>query len=130
MCVCVCVCNSSLQTAAAMQMVPVSSLQNPASQMVMVYPGNQPSTCHHHHKCKKHKKKKKDDSDSDSESDSETEYYYVQKPGQRSDSTCKLEAGFRLIFVSIRNESVPKIIINDTINLFFNCNQHFGNFKP
>ena len=22
------------------------------------------------------------------------------------------------------------IIINNTINLFFNCNQHFGNFKP
>ena len=31
----------------------------------------------------------------------------------------------------IGNESVPKIIMNDTINLFFlNCNQHFGNFKP
>jgi len=28
------------------------------------------------------------------------------------------------------NESVPKIIINYTIKLFLNCNQHFGNFKP
>ena len=28
------------------------------------------------------------------------------------------------------NESVPKIIINGTISLFLNCNQHFGNFKP
>ena len=28
----------------------------------------------------------------------------------------------------IGNESVPKIIINYTINLFFNCNQHFS--KP
>ena len=29
------------------------------------------------------------------------------------------------------NESVPKIVINDTKKLFFlNCNQHFGNFKP
>jgi len=29
------------------------------------------------------------------------------------------------------NESVPKIIINDAINLFFwNCNEHFDNFKP
>jgi len=27
----------------------------------------------------------------------------------------------------IGNESVPKIIINDTIKLFLNCNQHFGN---
>jgi len=25
---------------------------------------------------------------------------------------------------------VPKIIISDTINLFFNCNQHYANFKP
>ena len=24
----------------------------------------------------------------------------------------------------------PKTIINSTTNLFFNCNQHFGNFKP
>jgi len=30
----------------------------------------------------------------------------------------------------IDNERVLKIIINDTINLFFNCNQHFVNFKP
>jgi len=30
----------------------------------------------------------------------------------------------------IGNESVPKILRNNTINLFFNCNQHFGNFKP
>jgi len=29
------------------------------------------------------------------------------------------------------NESVPKIIINDTKSLFFlNCNPHFGKFKP
>ena len=27
------------------------------------------------------------------------------------------------------NESVPKIVINDTI-FFLNCNQHSGNFKP
>ena len=33
--------------------------------------------------------------------------------------------GFR-----IGNESVPKIIKNDGIDLFFlNCNQRFGNFK-
>jgi len=30
----------------------------------------------------------------------------------------------------MRNESVPKIAINYTINLFFNCNKHFANFKP
>ena len=30
----------------------------------------------------------------------------------------------------IRNVSVPKIIINDAINLFFNCNQHFASFEP
>ena len=29
----------------------------------------------------------------------------------------------------IGNESVQKIIINNTINLFLNCNQHFANFK-
>jgi len=28
------------------------------------------------------------------------------------------------------NKSVPKIVINNTLNLFFNCSQHFGNFKP
>jgi len=29
------------------------------------------------------------------------------------------------------NDSLPKIILNNTINLFFlNCDQHFGNFKP
>ena len=29
------------------------------------------------------------------------------------------------------HESVPKIITNDTVNLFsLNCNQNFGNFKP
>ena len=27
-------------------------------------------------------------------------------------------------------KTVPKIIINGTIKLFLNCNQHFGNFKP
>jgi len=31
---------------------------------------------------------------------------------------------------STGNESVPKIIINDTINSFLSCNHHFGNFKP
>jgi len=30
----------------------------------------------------------------------------------------------------IGNESVPKIIMNDTLNLLLNCNQHFANFKP
>ena len=30
----------------------------------------------------------------------------------------------------VSNLGVPKIIINDTIKLFFNCNQHFVNFKP
>jgi len=31
----------------------------------------------------------------------------------------------------VGNESVPKIIINDTVKFtFLNCNQHFGNFKP
>jgi len=28
------------------------------------------------------------------------------------------------------NESLPKSIINNITNLFFNCYQHFGNFKP
>jgi len=28
------------------------------------------------------------------------------------------------------NASVPKIIVNDTIVFFLNCNQHFGNLKP
>jgi len=32
---------------------------------------------------------------------------------------------------AIGNESVTKILINDTIIVFFlNYNQHFGNFKP
>ena len=31
---------------------------------------------------------------------------------------------------AVGNESVPKIIINDTIFFFLNCNQHFANFKP
>ena len=30
----------------------------------------------------------------------------------------------------IGNESVPKIIISNTVNLFLNCNWHFGNFIP
>ena len=30
----------------------------------------------------------------------------------------------------IGNESVPKIIINITINSFLNCHLHFGNSKP
>jgi len=25
---------------------------------------------------------------------------------------------------------LPKVITNDTVNLFLNCNQHFRNFKP
>jgi len=32
-------------------------------------------------------------------------------------------------FAIIGNESEPKITINNTMNLFFNCNQHFPNFK-
>ena len=36
-----------------------------------------------------------------------------------------------VLSVVIGKESVPKFIVNNTINLFFlNCNQHFGNFKP
>ena len=34
------------------------------------------------------------------------------------------------ISLSVRNETVPKIIINNTTIFFLNCNQHFGNFKP
>jgi len=30
----------------------------------------------------------------------------------------------------IRKRSVPKIIMNNTIKLFLNCDQHFVNFKP
>jgi len=30
----------------------------------------------------------------------------------------------------IGNESVPKIVINDTTKSFLNCNQHFADFKP
>ena len=34
-------------------------------------------------------------------------------------------------FSIIANESVPKVIVNDTVKIFFlNCNQPFGNFKP
>ena len=33
--------------------------------------------------------------------------------------------------MDIGDESVPKIVINDTIKVFFlNCKQDFGNFKP
>ena len=32
--------------------------------------------------------------------------------------------------ISIGNESVPEIIINDNKKFFLNCYQHFGNFKP
>ena len=35
-----------------------------------------------------------------------------------------------IVISPIRNKSVPKIIINDTIIFLLNCNQHFGNFKP
>jgi len=31
---------------------------------------------------------------------------------------------------AIGNESVPKIMINNTISLFLNRNHHFGHFKP
>ena len=31
---------------------------------------------------------------------------------------------------AIGKERVRKIIINNTINLFLNCNQQFANFKP
>jgi len=32
---------------------------------------------------------------------------------------------------AIGKESVPKIVINDTVNLFFlNSNRRFANFKP
>jgi len=35
-----------------------------------------------------------------------------------------------LLFISTTgNASVPKIIINDTIFFFLNCNQHVGDFK-
>ena len=45
-------------------------------------------------------------------------------------SKCPPYAGFKY-HGAIRNESVPKIIINNIVNYFFlNCNQHFGNFKP
>ena len=27
------------------------------------------------------------------------------------------------------NENEPKIVINDTISYFLNCNQHFNNFN-
>jgi len=37
----------------------------------------------------------------------------------------------RSSLTSIGNESVPKIILNDTIKVFLlSCNQNFGNFKP
>jgi len=32
--------------------------------------------------------------------------------------------------VAVGKESVPKTVINDTISLFLNCKQHFGNLKP
>ena len=43
-----------------------------------------------------------------------------------------LSAGHRysIMYLIIGNKSVPKIIINCTINFFLNCNQHFGNFVP
>ena len=34
------------------------------------------------------------------------------------------------IKASIGNESVSKIIINNMMPLFLNCDQHFANFKP
>ena len=34
-----------------------------------------------------------------------------------------------VVVASIGNEIVPKIIINNTINLLMKCNQYFGNFK-
>ena len=46
--------------------------------------------------------------------------------GDLSQSYCLLD----VFFASIGNESVPKIIINDTMFFFLNCSQHFGDFKP
>jgi len=49
-------------------------------------------------------------------------------PRRYSRSATPLEL---IAILVIGNESVPKITINDTINLFVsNCNQHFANFKP
>jgi len=46
------------------------------------------------------------------------------------DRVPKTKARDHYAIISIGNESVPKIIINNTVNLFLNRNQHFGNFKP
>jgi len=57
-------------------------------------------------------------------------------------STVDIASRRRLLYLSLnsfsyvdcwlltRNENVPKIVINDTINSYRNCNQRFGNFKP
>ena len=41
----------------------------------------------------------------------------------------KREAGY-VAETLARYKCAKNIIINDTTNLFLNCNQHFGNFKP
>jgi len=41
-----------------------------------------------------------------------------------------MTADRRIVSADIGNESVLKIMINDTAKLFFeNCNRNFGNFK-
>ena len=42
----------------------------------------------------------------------------------------ELSPGEKRLLRQIGNESVPKIIINETIVFFLNCNQQIGNFKP
>jgi len=42
---------------------------------------------------------------------------------------CQSSSGRFTNIFSRKNESVPKIIINDPIIDSLNCNQHFGNFK-
>jgi len=54
----------------------------------------------------------------------------VQDPSFLTLSFSNLDLKMFTVF-AVGNESVPKIIINDTIKLFFlNRNQHFGYFKP
>jgi len=45
-----------------------------------------------------------------------------------SEDTGSRNLPFPVAFAT-ENESMPKIIINDTINLFFELQSHFGNFK-
>ena len=95
---------------AIMQMIPLQN-QFPAygnqysaqTMMVtpgsMVYPGDAHQNCGCQHKqkcsCKKDKKKKKKKNEkkkkkshSEPDSDNESEYYYVRRPGQRSELNC------------------------------------------